>query len=208
MKKTISIGIDFDNTIVNHDAVFYKYARKKGLIHPGVSPTKLHVGLAIKKLPDGNRKWTELQGWVYAEHMQESVPMEGVTEFFAACTRRAIPIAIVSHRTKQPVIGPDSDLRESSLRWLDTKEFFDRYGLSREKVYFTDTLDDKVELIGKLGFTHFIDDLTLVLKHGKFPKKVRKIYLNRHGRVREKDILHAQNWTDVMKYFFGSDEIY
>lgn len=193
------IGVDFDNTIVNHDAVFHKYGVERGLIKPRTNKSKLRIGRAIKKLPDGNTKWTELQGWVYGAYMSESVPMNGALEFFQECKKLDIPIAILSHRTQYPVIGPRINLRQASLQWLEDNKFF-VYGLERNMVYFADTLDEKVKKIDDLGFTHFIDDLTLVLNHKKFPSHIKKYYLNKHGHANDPKIIPVKTWSELRNH--------
>ena len=59
------IGIDFDNTIVTYDNVFYEHAVKLGLIDKSVSKNKKQIRDEIRKLPNG--KQAEIIGEVKEE---------------------------------------------------------------------------------------------------------------------------------------------
>ena len=67
-------------------------------------------------------------------------------------------LAIVSHRTRHPFIGPKHDLHEAARGWVDT--FLRRPGLiDRDGVFFELTKEEKLARIGAVGCTHFVDDL-------------------------------------------------
>ena len=63
------IGIDFDNTIITYDNLFHKYALKLQLINESVAKNKQVIRDTIRKLPNGNDRWTELQGLVYGKYI-------------------------------------------------------------------------------------------------------------------------------------------
>jgi hypothetical protein len=54
MGTGLRIGIDFDNTLINYDDVFFAMAKRSGLIGSGVPSRKQDVRDAIRKLPDGD----------------------------------------------------------------------------------------------------------------------------------------------------------
>ena len=197
------IGVDFDNTIVNYNEVFYKYAFKKGLVTPEIKKEKHHIREAIWKLPNGNDLWTMLQGSVYGVNILEAKPMYGVKKFFKACQEESISISIVSHKTKYPEKGPTIDLRKASLAWLAKKGFFSELGLHESRVFFTNSIEEKIAKIKEIHCTHFIDDLLFVLMHKSFPRDVAKIlYTKAPDQAIRSDMQHFTKWPEISAYFF------
>jgi hypothetical protein len=72
MGTGLRIGIDFDNTLINYDDVFFAMAKRSGLIGSGVPSRKRDVRDAIRKLPDGELTWQRLQGQVYGKGIAEA----------------------------------------------------------------------------------------------------------------------------------------
>ena len=169
------IGVDFDNTIVCYDALFPRVARELGLA--ANAETKAGVREELQRARREN-DWTELQGRVYGERMAEAEPFPGVIEFFKACREAGWEVAIVSHKTRQPVLGKPCDLHAAALRWLEERGFFDPAGaaLPRSAVFFELTRADKLARITALGCTHFIDDLPEVFAEAAFPKIGRILF--------------------------------
>ncbi|KKK79684.1 hypothetical protein LCGC14_2831040, partial [marine sediment metagenome] len=100
------IGLDFDNTIVTYDSLFHKYALAEGLIAPDVAINKQAVRDTIRELPEGNDKWTLLQGVVYGRKMDEAEPAHGVEVFLEACRSSSeVKLSIISHKTLYPAMG-------------------------------------------------------------------------------------------------------
>ena len=75
------IGIDFDNTIVSYDALFYKVAVNKGLVPSDLPKSKLAVRDYLRKI-NNEPVWTELQGYVYGARMGDAAAYPLVIEFF------------------------------------------------------------------------------------------------------------------------------
>lgn len=207
MKPIISkqcIGLDFDNTIVTYDNVFYKYALKYGLILPEIKRNKQMIRDAIRLLPDGNNKWTRLQGLVYGKYMDEAECMQGVEDFLNACKENSFKIVIVSHKTVFPALGPRINLQVAARQWLKSSNFLVKFGLVENDVVFEETLNGKLKQITNKGCNYFIDDLIEVLVHSEFPKGVKKILYGK--RVREdsfKDIIMFEGWNEIKEFFFG-----
>lgn len=201
------IGIDFDNTIVNYDEIFHKYALRENLISPIVKKKKHHIREAIHKLTEGNDKWTILQGSVYGSYVLEAKPTHGIKKFLRECATKSIPVSIVSHKTTYPAKGPRVNLREASLRWLHANGFFGEFGLGPTKVYFANSLEEKIEKIKRLGCTHFIDDLVFVLIQKRFPKSVFKIlYTKTPDLTIGPEIKHFTSWKGISAYLFNNDK--
>jgi hypothetical protein len=197
------IGIDFDNTIVTYDRVFHKYALKLGLISQEVMKNKQEIRDAIRRLPRGNDRWTELQGLVYGCYMNEAEPAKGIKEFLKTCKEELIKISIISHKTIYPALGPRVDLREAARRWLQDQGFLSEFGLSDEDILFVETLDEKLAEIAKRNCTHFIDDLVEVLLHPDFPMDVERILYSSKNSSDRGEVRQFKTWDEIQEYFFG-----
>ncbi len=199
-----NIGIDFDNTIVTYDNVFYKHALKFGLITREVKKEKKAIRDAIRSLPEGNKRWTELQGLVYGAHMEEAEPMRGVESFLDACKKSSFRIFIISHKTVYPAIGPRVNLQVAAKKWLKSRDFLSRFNLAENNIMFEETLDGKLEQIMRRGCSYYIDDLVEILSHTDFPEGVKKML---YGQYKSEDlpvdIMHFKDWDEIREYFFG-----
>ena len=198
------IGIDFDNTIVSYDEVFYKYALKSGLILPEVKRNKQIIRDTIRSLPDGNDKWTKLQGLVYGKHMDEAEYMQDVESFLKACKENSFKVVIISHKTMYPALGPRINLQDEAKQWFKNRNFSAKFDLAKNDIVFEETLKGKLNQIAKKGCNYFIDDLTEVLAHPEFPKGVKKIlYGKRVGKDIYNDIINFEAWHEIKEYFFS-----
>ncbi len=202
------IGIDFDNTLVNYDALFHRCASQQGLIPANLPPTKAAVRAWLWQQPDGNIPWTKLQGEVYGRRMAEAVVYPGVAEFFACCRTRAIPISIISHKLEYPTLGPQVNLRAAALAWMERHGFFatNGFGLSRAALCFEDSRADKLSRIAQRQCTHFIDDLLELLQDRDFPAQVVKLLFAPTGAAAllSPDIQPFSSWLDIRHYLEGA----
>jgi len=164
------IGIDFDNTIVCYDDVFYKAAVEKKLIPAAFSPSKTQIR-DFFRAEQRETEWTELQGYVYGARMDLAQPFPGVSAFFAHCQEHNIQISIVSHKTKHPYLGTQYDLHSAARKWLLQQPFFH----DKIDLFFELTLQEKLRRIGQTECDAFIDDLPELLNEPNFPQKPRKI---------------------------------
>jgi hypothetical protein len=172
------IGIDFDNTIIGYQQAFLDAAKTQRLLPVDFVGTKQAVRDCIRLLPDGERKWMRLQGFIYGQGIGRAVMIDGVDEFLRRCRERNDEVFIVSHKTEFGHFDPSGvSLRQAALDWMDERGFFrdGGYGLAVENVFFEGTRSAKLERIAALGCTHFIDDLEEVLCDPEFPPRVKKI---------------------------------
>ncbi len=206
------LGIDFDNTLVNYDDVFQKTAKRLGFITGSATLYKKNIRDAIRRLPEGEKKWQELQAYVYGRAMDEAVLIDGVQEFLQTCRRLGIPVYVVSHKTRFAVQDTNNiDLRQVALDWMVQKGFFEPegLGLSIEQVFFESTRQDKVERVEKLSCTHFIDDLEETFLEESFPRSVNRILYSPHSEnslVRDAKIVRT--WAEIQEYFMNEQYKY
>ncbi len=189
---SLSVGIDFDNTIVSYEGVFYSAALEKELIPPDLPPFKGAIRDYLRAA-DKEELWTELQGYIYGAKMDTAFPYPGVESFFLLCSRKKIPTYIISHKTKQPFLGYSYDLHQSARDWLEKNAF-------TSPAFFELTLQAKLNRIRQQGCTVFIDDLPEVLKNPLFPKGVRKILFDPHNLYSpSEDFEYANHWNDILE---------
>ena len=98
------IGVDFDNTIVCYDELFHRIAVERGLAPADLEPRKNEVRDFLRNAGQ-EAAWTELQGYVYGPGMAEAPVFSGAIEFFVRAKRSELPIYIISHKTRNPVVG-------------------------------------------------------------------------------------------------------
>src|SRR5688572_26563273 len=106
------VGVDFDNTVVSYDQLFYRLAVDRRLIPPGVEANKRHVRDYLRRC-GREGEWIELQGSAYGGAMRDAVPFPGIREFFTRCHSSGVTIYIISHRTRFPFKGPQCDLHQA-----------------------------------------------------------------------------------------------
>lgn len=169
------IGIDFDNTIVRYDDLFWTCAREQDLVGDEVPRTKRAVRDAIRLLPQGNERWTELQGLVYGHRILEADPAPGVVEFLERCRDLDVDVVIISHKTLTPAAGPAWNLHDAARAWLGRHIPGNRFGPGSTRVFLELTLAAKLERIRSAGCTHFIDDLEEVFTRPDFPSGVTRL---------------------------------
>lgn len=159
------IGIDFDNTIVNYDGVFYRTGLELGWLPKEMGHSKQAVkSYFIDK--NSESKWTELQGIVYGKTIANAVPYDGFIDVISKWRKKGYEIFLVSHKTKHPIIGDKLDFHQAALNWLDSYDLKKQF----DEIYFCEQKDGKVAKIAELNLDCFIDDLQDVLLHKSFPE--------------------------------------
>jgi hypothetical protein len=204
MRGKMRIGIDFDNTLIDYDEVFRTLARERGLVDPAFHGGKDALRRAVRGLPDGEDAWQRLQGSVYGQGICSAVLFEGADEFLRRARADGHEILIVSHKTEYGHFDPARiNLRDAALAWMRRKGFFreDGFGMPVESVRFAATRSEKLEQIGQLAFTHFIDDLPEVLDDPTFPEGVVKVLFTNGSRpdsARPDAFAHWRNIVDAV----------
>ena len=213
------LGVDFDNTLVDYDDVFWKATQRLGFVDSAVTPHKKNIRNAIRQLPDGEKKWQQVQAHVYGRAMGEARLIDGVQEFLQACRAARVPVYIVSHKTQFAAQDTDRiNLRQATLNWMRQNGFFDPQGLGFEsdQIFFESSRQDKVARIKHLNCTHFIDDLEETFLEKSFPPTTAKIlYSPYFGSVQcgelveppgntfsSDDMTILQDWREIYDHFF------
>ena len=175
------IGLDFDNTIVSYDALFHKVAVEQALVPVDLPKSKLAVRDYLRKI-DNETAWTEMQGYVYGTKMGDAAAYQGVIEFIKFARDKGISMAIVSHKTKYPFIGPKYDLHEAARSWVEN---ILKSGVTNlidpDHVFFELTKEEKIARIADIGCDYFIDDLPEILLMPGFPKNAKGILFDPEG---------------------------
>ena len=188
------IGVDFDNTIICYDDVFYSIARERNLIPESVAKTKEAVRDYLRNAGHED-EWIELQGFVYGARLNEAPPFEGIHEFFSRCKEGGVPLRIISHKTIKPVRGPAYDLHQAALNWLEDRGFLK--WLERKQIFFEVTKERKAERILRERCTHFIDDLPEFLADPLFPSGVHRILFSPHKAIDTLEYDRLRNWAEA-----------
>ncbi|OGX27147.1 MAG: hypothetical protein A2787_02150 [Omnitrophica WOR_2 bacterium RIFCSPHIGHO2_01_FULL_48_9] len=202
------IGIDFDNTIVNYDAVMLKTAQAWGLINGQVPRNKKEIRDHIRRLPDGDIQWQKLQAFIYGKAMDQAQLIDGVKEFVEFCKKEKWDVCVISHKTQFASMDREGiDLRHVALNWMRANGFFSAggLGLSKKQIFFESTRAEKIARLKQLGCTHFIDDLEETFLEDSFPNNVEKIlYASNDKRQPLKSVRVLSTWEEIYDYFAGA----
>jgi len=172
--KPLLLGLDFDNTLISYDQLFYRVALDKALIPEETLQQKNAVRDYLRQ-QDQEEDWTRLQGEVYGSRILEAIPYQGMLDVINSFSSKQIPMRIVSHKTRTPYLGEPWDLHAAARSWLAQQKIHgsNEMALSAGQVFFELTKEAKVERILELGCTHYVDDLPEILQ--MIPDHVEKI---------------------------------
>ena len=189
----LKLGLDFDNTLISYDLIFYETARELNLIPKELKKSKTAVRSFLIN-QNKEHKFTELQGEVYGSKIINAKQTDGMFEALKYIQNKGYELAVVSHKTKNPIIGRNYNLHKSALNWLEKNKFFDKEGLSINKnnVFFEPTKEEKVKRIESIGCTHFIDDLPSILNLIK--GSIIKIHYNPGNENLPCNYVNFSNW--------------
>lgn len=192
------IGIDFDNTLVCYDALFFKVAIEKDLIDNNTVKTKEAVKAAVQS-HHGHAAWVALQSVVYGERILEATPFPGTQTFLSWCKTQNIHLKIISHKTQRAVANAEVDLHKAARAWLAHNDLLRLGGIADTDVSFHETRREKVAEIARAQCDIFIDDLWAVLSHAEFPKQTKPVLFENDATFRHRpEILHKTG-TDPLR---------
>lgn len=191
----IRLGLDFDNTLVTYDYVFYKTALENKLIPKDFPKSKKRIRDFLRSRGEED-KFTLLQAEIYGKKLIDAKQADGMFKALIELKKREIELFIISHKTKYPYMGPKYNLHKAATVWLKKNNFFGTSGLSipLENVFFELTKEDKVNKIKDLGCTHYIDDLPEILN--MIDPRIKKILYNPFNfAIKEKDTINMRSWN-------------
>ena len=208
MVAALRIGIDFDNTIIKYDDVFYLMAQERGLIAHEFRGRKTAIRDSIRLLPDGERSWQQLQGQVYGKGLAGAAMFEGADSFLRRCSNERCEVVIVSHKTAFGHYDAERiNLRIAAKAWMIAHGFFrdSGYGIPQRNLHFEGTRNAKIARIAQLSCTHFIDDLEEILTDPAFPPGVERI-LFAEGRLASGVAPYTvcPSWQAIEERVFGA----
>ncbi len=193
------LGLDFDNTIISYDALFHRVSREQGLI-PDEVPVSKNAVRDFLRAAGREPAWTAMQGVVYGQRMAEAEPFPGAIDFIAACAGSGVKLSIVSHKTRQPIVGEPCDLHAAAERWLVAWKV--TAFIPRERIHFELTKAAKLARIAKEGCTHFVDDLPELLAEPGFPAGVQRILFDPlRAHPPQAGVTTVASWTGLRAIF-------
>ncbi len=199
------IGVDFDNTIINYDALMRVVAIGRGLVASAAPADKRAIRDLIRARPDGDIEWQRVQGEVYGPRIGEAVPMDGVGAFLRRCAGAGVTVHIVSHKTERAGYDPtNTNLRQAALQWLEDRSAFSPGGfaLRPEAIRFAATRQEKIGHIRSLRCRVFIDDLREVFAEADFPDDVVRILYDPSGGTATAVDRVCRHWSQIEAYLF------
>jgi len=193
------IGVDFDNSIVKYDELFYEVALAKKLIPKHIPRTKEGIRNFLREKGNENL-WTGLQGQVYGPEMHRSMIFEGVLEFFKFCAKNNLTVFIISHKTRYPFIGQKYDLHRFARRWIK-ENILERVPISEKNIFFELTKKEKAERIKIQKCDYFIDDLPEFLLEDYFPAETQRILFDPNSSYMGKELPRFGSWNNIKNLF-------
>lgn len=169
------IGIDFDNTIIDYNNLFYTAGLSLGVLPGDVDCPKKSIRKYL--IREGREQdWIKIQGLVYGKYIRNAKVMEGFSSFSDLCYNNSWKIFIISHKTRGSIAGENFDLHTPALYWLENNGIYgtDIFGAVRG-VFFESTRSEKIRRINQLNCDIMIDDLAEVLLHPDLSKEIIKI---------------------------------
>lgn len=155
----MKVGLDFDNTLIRYDQLFYQLACEQAELPESASPTKNGVRDYLRQ-HDRESEWTALQGLVYGQYINQAQAAEGMLECLAAWQKAGIELVLVSHKTRYPYAGPAFDLHKAARSWIETQLW---PVLTAFPLYFEISRTAKLARIQHLQVDIYIDDLPDIL---------------------------------------------
>jgi hypothetical protein len=190
------VGIDLDNTIVIYDDLIRAEADLLNI--PQNLKSKKDIADYLRNTNLEN-KWTEIQGLIYGPRMNKAKIAINFFDTVTELIKRNFEIVIISHRTKYSQYDGSYDLHESASIWIN-ENIFSKLMDVQIKVYFGETIDEKIMIIRDQKVDYFIDDLNKILLHKDFPKSTKKIlFTNGIENLSFEDISILTNWNLLFK---------
>jgi hypothetical protein len=192
----LKIGVDFDNTLVDYRESFRAQAKRMGLSRADLDDAKTAVADIL--LTEGREsEWWDIQANIYGRDILNADPFSHALDVIEELHESGFELYIVSHKTRFPYNGSKVDLRRAAGDWLDKWGVTAR--IPEERVFFTDTIEEKVSKIGDLHLDAFIDDLPKVLSHPCLPDTIHTILFDPTSSQPTSPLHRIANWPELTK---------
>lgn len=203
----MTIGVDFDDTIICYDGVFHAAALEFGLIEEDVGVTRKDVRNALRQAGKEDA-WAELQGHVYGKCLHMAEPFEGVREFFSVANMQGFDLAIICHKSLHPHKGPKYDLHAEIIDWLREKGFVgdSHHAIPRERVSFVSTVEDKIDIIADLACSHYIDDRAAFFDEVAFPLQTVPVLFDPREENPDADFPRVTSWRELTQELIEAED--
>lgn len=194
------LGLDFDNTIVSYDRLFYKVAKEQDLIPNEIPTSKIAIRNFLRN-QNKEHLWTEMQGYVYGPRLAEAEIFPGLIEALHKVKKAGINISIVSHKTLYPYEGPKYNLHQAAWEWIES--VLGKNGenlIDMEDVFFQETKEKKIKHIKDIKCDFYIDDLPEILLSPGFPKNTTPVLFDpmQHYKDNSKLII-LPHWSQLQR---------
>jgi len=195
----VKVGIDFDNTIVSYDEVFYSVALEQSLIPKILKRSKISVRDYLRSI-DKNDIWTELQGYVYGKRMLEADIFPGFLEFLEFAKENEISLSIISHKTVHPYKGKKYNLHNAAREFIAERLLKNKKDLISERnIFFELTQKNKALRIKKEKCDYFIDDLPEIFLLEDFPNSTIKYLFDPNESTQDYETDHKfSRWNNII----------
>ena len=197
------IGLDFDNTIVSYDQLFHKIALEQGVVPEHTPVNKVAVRDYLRS--QGRESiWTQMQGTVYGARMGEALAYLGVKDFLRQAQAIGHTVAIISHKTKHPFLGPQYDLHAAAQAWVNQHLRDDNQPLiPADQIFFELTKEAKLSRIAAFECDLFLDDLPEILQADSFPARTCGILFDPEANHRLDNLsgtLFVRSWSEFADF--------
>lgn len=194
------IGLDFDNTIVSYDRLFYRVALEQGAVPEHIPANKVAVRDYLRR-SGKEAVWTEMQGYVYGARMAEADAYPGLLDALKQWIADGHQLYIVSHKTRYPFLGPQYDLHTAAHAWIAANlQVPPDVFIADDSIYFELTKEAKIARIAKLECNIFIDDLPEILHTEQFPAATQRLLFDPEGHYDSAildSIIRFQHWHEL-----------
>ena len=193
----LKVGIDFDNTLINHGNSFFQEAKKEIKIIKVRKKNKEEIKKYIIK-NYSNELWTKIQGTVYGS-LNYSKPFNYSHKILNKL-KEEFEFFLVSHKTTYPVIGRKKNLHKISKIWLKKNKFayIDKSIFKSKNIFFETSIKKKILRIRKIKCDIFIDDLQKILK--LLPSNIKKIhFVEKKVKTKYKKMISWKHFLNEIK---------
>ena len=195
------IGIDFDNTIISYDELFFERLSLTPFANATIQPHKNSIREYLRSCEDGELAWQALQLEVYGRHIDLAPVSKGFSNFLTNCIDQDIEIFVVSHKTRFAAQDhiQECDLIERAKSWLVAHSLVSDYGpIKSQNVFFEPTRSEKICRIREIGCEIFVDDLMEVFLDPIFPDNVKPILFDPHDKSSNVNgLTRVRSWHEL-----------